>query len=75
MSDIFKMSNPLIDLPDIFTGSFVNKNPFIKDLRDEMFDLSRIPGPKNDKVNLRNDLNNFLKDTRKAQEKIKGKNH
>lgn len=68
-----KISDLLMDLPDMFTGCYTNKNSDLKQIRNEMLDISSIPSPKDDKANLKNDLNDFLKDTRKAQKEIKGK--
>lgn len=75
MSNTFKIKNFFWDLPDIFTGSFTNKSSFIKDIKNEMFDISDIPGFKNDKTNLKSDFDNFLKDIKKAQTKIEEENY
>lgn len=61
----------LINIADIFSGEYRSKNEEIKAFKDELLNIDDIPTPRTDKENLRNDLNVFLKDTRKAVDTIK----
>ena len=66
----YKISDFLTSLPDMFTGSYVSKDTELNKFKNEMFNLSRIPSPKDDKANLRNDFNNIFEDIRIAKEKL-----
>ena len=60
-----------MDISSIFLGKFESNNDEIKAIKKEIFDIDYIPTPSSDKENLRNDLNVFLKDTRKVEKEIK----
>ena len=66
-----KMTDFLSDLADFFTGDYSYKRSSdVNDMRKDIMDISHIPTAFDDKENLRNDLNNFLKDTSTAKDKI-----
>ena len=66
-----KMTDFLSDLADFFTDDYSYKRSSdVNDMRKDIMDISHIPTAFDDKENLRNDLNNFLKDTSTAKDKI-----
>lgn len=66
-----KMSDFLSDLADFFTGDYSYKRSSdVNKMREDIMDISHIPTAFEDKENLRNDLNTFLKDTTIAKEKL-----
>lgn len=66
-----KMTDFLSDLADIFVGDYSYKRSSdVNDMRKDILNISHIPSAYDDKENLRNDLNNILKDTLNAKEKI-----
>ena len=71
MIQTLKMTDFLSDLADFFTGDYSYKRSSdVNDMRKDIMDISHIPTAFDDKENLRNDLNNFLKDTNTAKDKI-----
>jgi hypothetical protein len=74
MIQALKITDFLYDLADFFTGNYsYNRNTDVNEMRKDIMDISHIPTAFNDKENLRNDLNNFLKDTNIAKNKISEK--
>ncbi|AUX17515.1 hypothetical protein AQ623_03900 [Flavobacterium columnare] len=66
-----KMVGFLSDLADIFTGNYTYKRSSDLDtMRKDIMNVSHIPTAFEDRENLRNDLNSFLKDTLKAKGEI-----
>lgn len=66
-----KMTDFLSDLADFFTGDYSYKRSSdVNDMRKDIMDISHIPTAFDDKENLRNDVNNFRKDTSTAKDKI-----
>ena len=71
MIQTLKMTDFLSDLADFFTGDYSYKRSNdVNEMRKDIMDISHIPTAFDDKENLRNDLNIFLKDTNLAKEKI-----
>ncbi len=71
MRNLLSIPDFILDLGSIFYGSFTYKNTFLNDIREDILGVQAIPTPADYKEALRNDLNLFLMDTRKAQAKIK----
>lgn len=71
MNYSIKISDFFSNLSDIFVGEYSYKDKDLDMLRAEILDISIIPTTSNDRKILKDDLNVFLEDTKKAENKIK----
>lgn len=71
MSYTIKIAHFLSDIADAFIGNYDHKSEELDEIRDEVFDISIIPNSGDDKKALKNDFDNFLKDTKKAHKSLK----
>jgi len=68
MAQIFRFLSKLID---IYSGTYKSDNPEINQMKKELMDISRIPTMADDSRFLKADMNNILRDTKKAYKSIK----
>lgn len=71
MSYSIKISHFLSDIADALSGSYDHTSEELDEIRDEVFDISIIPNSSDDKKALKEDFDNFLKDTKKAHKSLK----
>lgn len=63
----------LSNLTDMYSGTYKPSDPEINRIRKELLDISRIPTTADDNQSLKADMNNVLRDTKKAYKSIKSK--
>jgi hypothetical protein len=71
MNYTIKISDFLSDLADVLSGNYNHKDSELNELREDIFDISVTPNSCDDKEVLKEDLNTFLKDTRKSYKSLK----
>jgi len=71
MNYTIKISDLLSNISEIFVGEYNHRDKELNELRNEILNIDIVPGSDSDKHILKEDFNNFLKDTRKAEKKIK----
>ncbi|SFU49223.1 hypothetical protein SAMN05216480_10554 [Pustulibacterium marinum] len=71
MDYILKFNNAILNIVDSFTGELNNSTEEVTKMRKEVFDISIIPNPGDDKKRLKGDFNRVLLDTKKAQRKLR----
>lgn len=71
MNYSIKISDFFSNLSEIFVGEYSHKDKDLDMLRTEILDISIIPTTSDDRKILKDDLNVFLEDTKRAENKIK----
>lgn len=65
------MTKFLQNLAKMFEGNYSHRSEALQVIKDEVFDISCTPAPKQDSTNLNADLRALLQDAKKAKYAIK----
>ena len=71
MAHTIKISCFLSNIADAFYGVYDHDIEDLEEIKEEVFDIYHVPHPSHDRKALKEDLNNFLRDTKKAHKSLK----